>query len=170
MVDPADGRLRGILSARALLRQRAAAALALGDDIAAAADVAAISAAYRRLPHGWRTTPPGHWADHYMWQQFLSEPWVRAVTATRVTAVQFPSHVDGREQWTAAARRAELETWRASLATEEGRTRFGRAARRAATTRSTAEWLRRNQLEKTLAEIESTRTWRLRNALKRFGG
>ena len=56
-------------------------------------------AAYRRLPHGWRTTPAGVWPDHHMWQQFLSAEWVRAVTAPRITAVQFPSHVDGRAGW-----------------------------------------------------------------------
>jgi CBS domain-containing protein len=50
VTEPASGRLLGILSARALLKQRAAAALALGDDIAAAADAEALSAAYGRLP------------------------------------------------------------------------------------------------------------------------
>jgi signal-transduction protein with cAMP-binding, CBS, and nucleotidyltransferase domain len=50
VTEPTGGRLVGILSAGALLKQRAAAALALGDDIAAAADVGALSAAYRRLP------------------------------------------------------------------------------------------------------------------------
>ncbi len=35
-------------------------------------------AAYRRLPHGWRTTPPELATDLYMWQQFLEQPWCRA--------------------------------------------------------------------------------------------
>ena len=48
--ESGSGKLLGILSARALLKQRAAAALALGDDIAAAVDVGALSAAYGRLP------------------------------------------------------------------------------------------------------------------------
>jgi CBS domain-containing protein len=50
VTESASGRLLGILSARALLKQRAAAALALGDDIAAAGDGEALAAAYRRLP------------------------------------------------------------------------------------------------------------------------
>ena len=50
VTEPGSGKLLGLLSARALLKQRAAAALALGDDIAAAADVGALSAAYGRLP------------------------------------------------------------------------------------------------------------------------
>jgi Glycosyl transferase family 2 len=154
------------------------------------------AAAYRRLPHGWRTTPAGRFADHYMWQQFLAEPWVRAVTATRVTAVQFPSHVDGRESWPAEARRAELERWRAALATGEGRAGFEELVRRAVMDQTTGEFIRRDGLEAALAAaeaalaaaederaraaahatgltarlagIESTRTWRLRNRLKRL--
>ena len=50
VTEAAAGRLVGILSAGALLKPRAAAALALGDDIAAAADVGALAAAHRRLP------------------------------------------------------------------------------------------------------------------------
>ncbi len=30
--------------------------------------------AYRRLPHGWRTTPEGMPTDHWMWLQFLELP------------------------------------------------------------------------------------------------
>src|SRR4029077_16951070 len=50
VTEPASGRLLGILSARALLKQRAAAALALGTDMPAAADAGALSAAHGRLP------------------------------------------------------------------------------------------------------------------------
>jgi CBS domain-containing protein len=49
VTEVASGRLLGILSARALLKQRAAAVLALGDDIAAA-DISDLAAAYGRLP------------------------------------------------------------------------------------------------------------------------
>jgi hypothetical protein len=146
-------------------------------------------AAYQRLPYGWRTTPPGHWADHYMWQQFLAEPWVRAVTATRVTALQFPSHLGGRDDWQPEARRAELEAWRASLAAPEGRVHFDEAVRRAVMIQSTGEWMRREELEEALvaseaaraqsvadaaalaarlADVEATRTWRLRSYLLRL--
>jgi len=176
-------------------------------------------AAYQRLPHGWRTTPAGRWPDHYMWQQFLAEPWVRAVTATRVTALQFPSHLDGRDGWQPAARRAELERWRATLATREGRAGFDETVRNAVMAQATDEFIRRDRLEEalstseanliaseraraaseralaaseaarvaaeaaraqavtratalgdSLAGIESTRTWRLRNRLKRLRG
>lgn len=146
-------------------------------------------AAYRRLPHGWRTTPAGRWPDHYMWQQFLAEPWVRAATALRVTALQFPSFL-GREDWPPERRRAELESWRATLATPEGRAELEATIDRAVRDRATAEWLRREELDiemwerevelremtelraqaaaeaaetaRLLRAVESTRTWRLR--------
>jgi CBS domain-containing protein len=50
VVERGSGRVVGILVARAMLRQRADSALALGDDIAAARDAQALAAAYRRLP------------------------------------------------------------------------------------------------------------------------
>lgn len=146
-------------------------------------------AAYRRLPHGWRTTPPGRWPDHYMWQQFLVEPWVRAVTATRVTALQFPSHLDDRAERRPAERRAELEEWRASLAGGEGRARFEQAAARAVLAEAAAEHLLRDELgearesaeshqlsaearlavaEASLLAVGATRSWRLRGRLLRI--
>ncbi len=146
-------------------------------------------AAYRRLPHGWRTTPPGQWPDHHMWRQFLAEPWVRAATATRVTALQFPSHVGGRDAWPPEARRAELEGWRASLATPSGRAELDEAIRRGVAVAASAEHLRRAELEEALAHsegwkrlsdatgvelgarlaaVEGSRTWRLRSRLLRL--
>jgi signal-transduction protein with cAMP-binding, CBS, and nucleotidyltransferase domain len=50
VVDPASGRLVGMVTARALLRQRSGQAIALGDDIAAAKGPEELGVAYRRLP------------------------------------------------------------------------------------------------------------------------
>jgi hypothetical protein len=153
-------------------------------------------AAYRRLPHGWRTTPPGRWPDHYMWQQFLAEPWVRAVTATCVTAVQLPSHREGRAARPPERRRAELAALRDSLATAEGRARFEEAALRATLARAAEEYLQRDELaehaaagdarlarldaelaetrarlaeaEATIRAVGATRAWRLRGQLLRL--
>lgn len=159
-----------------------------GQNVVALTGTAHTAAAYRRLPHGWRTTPEGHWPDHYMWQQFLAQPWVRAATAPRVTALQFPSHLGGREEWPPAQRRAELERWRPNLARPEGRALLEKAIGAALRTQATAEWMRREELEAELEElkalraavvaeavglaahlheIEATRTWRLRNRLRR---
>jgi len=104
-------------------------------------------AAYRRLPHGWRTTPPGRYPDHYMWEQFLTQPWVRAVTATRITAVQFPSHLEGRADLAPAERRAELQAWRATLADPEGRARLEEVAHRALMAEATREQIERDKFQ-----------------------
>jgi hypothetical protein len=151
--------------------------------------------AYRSLPYGWRTTPPGREPDHYMWQQFLAQPGVRAVSATRITALQFPSHLHGRADLLPEERRAELEAWRTSLADEEGRARFEEAAQRVVMAEASAEHQRLDELgealvaagsrlvdadsrlataearlataEARLLAVGSTRTWRLRGLLMR---
>jgi len=69
--------------------------------------------AYRRLPHGWRTTPAGTPTDLYMLQQFLAEPWVRPVSGTVATALHIGSA--GRKQHTQQQRVDELATWAARM-------------------------------------------------------
>ncbi|MGN6815190.1 MAG: glycosyltransferase family 2 protein [Solirubrobacterales bacterium] len=160
-----------------------------GQNVVALTGTAHTAAAYHRLPHGWRTTPAGQWPDHYMWQQFLAQPWVRAATAPRVTALQFPTHLGGREGWPPAQRRAELEGWREILDRPEGRALLETAVGAALRDQATAEWMRREELEAELEatkalrtqavaeaveladqlhEIEATRTWRLRTRLRRI--
>ena len=114
-------------------------------------------AAYRRLPHGWTTTPRGREPDHYMWEQFLAEPWVRAVTATRITAVQFPSHREGRNGMRPAERRAELEAWRDRLADPDRRALFEEAAQRAVMAEATREQQLRDELQVGLESAEAGR-------------
>lgn len=46
---------------------------------------------YERLPVGWRTTPPGRWTDHYMWQQYFALPNFRGATAKISTTAKFPA-------------------------------------------------------------------------------
>lgn len=66
-------------------------------------------AAYRRLPHGWQTTPAGLWTDLFMWRQFLEQPWCRARTIWHPSALQFAS--PPRRHWTLQQRLAELDEW-----------------------------------------------------------
>lgn len=68
---------------------------------------------YRKLPHGWRTTPPGTHTDLYMWQQFLAHPECRAISGTRPTVLHFPS--TWRDGWTVEQRLAELGQWSGKL-------------------------------------------------------
>jgi glycosyltransferase involved in cell wall biosynthesis len=66
-------------------------------------------AAYRRLPYGWRTTPSGKFTDHYMFQQFLSDPACRVTTLRRPTALKFPFIL--RQTWTDDEREQEMALW-----------------------------------------------------------
>ncbi|HEX2578699.1 MAG TPA: glycosyltransferase [Aquihabitans sp.] len=45
--------------------------------------------AYRRLPHGWRTTPAGTATDRYMWAQFLDQPWTTVASSPMPTVLYF---------------------------------------------------------------------------------
>ena len=74
---------------------------------------------YRRLPYGWRTTPPGLWTDQYMWEQFLHEPGCRAVSGRVPTALTFPS--PPRLEWSVEQRVDELKQWQLRLATAPAR-------------------------------------------------
>lgn len=62
--------------------------------------------AYRRLPHGWRVTPPGEYTDAWMWRQFAEQPDTVFACSPRPTVLHLPSSV--REGWTAEQRLAEL--------------------------------------------------------------
>jgi glycosyltransferase involved in cell wall biosynthesis len=101
---------------------------------------------YRRLPHGWRTTPEGTATDVYMAMQFLDEATCRAVSGTRPTYVAFP---DGfRGDWTLEERARELDDWSARLATLDGRVEFYVNVQ--------------TDLRARLVSLENSRTWRLR--------
>jgi hypothetical protein len=65
--------------------------------------------AYLKLPHGWQEAPPGHWSDHYMWQQWFAHAEVRYATGSRLTVLKFEASV--RADMTAAQRRAEILAW-----------------------------------------------------------
>lgn len=65
--------------------------------------------AYRRLPHGWRETPPGRATDRHMWAQFLDEPWVRVAASPMPTVLYFKR--GGHPGLPTAERLALLERW-----------------------------------------------------------
>ena len=71
--------------------------------------------AYRRLPHGWRTTPADFpWTDLYMWRQFLAEPWCRVKSAMIPTGINTWSH--RRPHLSDSERAHDLAHWRGRLA------------------------------------------------------
>lgn len=71
-------------------------------------------ALYRRLPCGWRTSPPDVWTDLYMFRQILAAPDCRAVSSSRLTALHFAS--PPRRDWTMEQRIDELTVWSERLA------------------------------------------------------
>ena len=64
---------------------------------------------YRRLPHGWRTTPADTFTDLYMWQQILLVQGCRATSGKRPTVLHLPS--SAREDRSDEQRLAELDRW-----------------------------------------------------------
>jgi glycosyltransferase involved in cell wall biosynthesis len=121
--------------------------------------------AYRRLPHGWRSTPPGGPTDHYMWRQWLEVPGLRAAMGDRLTYLTFPDPWWG--QLPEEERTASLEDWlrrsREPGFAEQLDLMLQAAIRRAA--EDYHLWARSEQLA--LEAIRSTRWWRLRMQLSR---
>lgn len=122
--------------------------------------------AYRRLPHGWRTTPDGMYTDHWMWLQFMELPGIRVVRGDRLTYLTFPDPVYGKLP--DAERAAQLADWyrrsRELGFDEEVDEMVREATRRAADDYHL--WARGEQL--TVQAMRSSRTWRLRERLLRF--
>ena len=65
--------------------------------------------AYRRLPHGWRTTPEHTATDRYMWAQFLDQPWVTVASSPMPTVLYFKR--GDHPGWSPEERLALLEAW-----------------------------------------------------------
>jgi len=79
---------------------------------------------YRRLPHGWRTTPDGFPTDRFMWIQCFSVPGVRGCTTNAPTSLHFAS--PQRKGWTNDRRFAELGEWERKIAEPRWRKDFER--------------------------------------------
>lgn len=45
--------------------------------------------AYRKLPHGWRTTPQNQFTDRFMWKQFLAQDNCRIISSPNPTLLYF---------------------------------------------------------------------------------
>lgn len=64
---------------------------------------------YRRLPFGWRASPPGMRTDQYMWQQYFALPGFMGVTGSRATTVKLAGVLRGDQSQ--AQRQVEIERW-----------------------------------------------------------
>jgi GalNAc5-diNAcBac-PP-undecaprenol beta-1,3-glucosyltransferase len=121
--------------------------------------------AYRRLPRGWETTPPGKPTDWHMFQQFLEQPSLRTVSGTYPSALTFPS--PPRKGWSGTERLAELERWRERVKTAEGRQACVQSILEAALRDRDRE---RHELMIQLAEVQASPSWRVGNGLLRAMG
>jgi hypothetical protein len=119
--------------------------------------------AYRRLPHGWRTTPIGTPTDYYMWRQFMEQPGFRGRSGRTITALTFPDPL--WEGYDPAVRLARMESYLSVFSQDDlGDWRTRREAeiwREAALDREEA-WM---GLQLALRAITRTRTWRFREAM-----
>ncbi len=79
---------------------------------------------YRRLPHGWRTTPPEVPTDRYMWLQIFDQRGLRPAALHQPTVLTFPS--PRRAGGSSERRAAELEEWARRVQDPEWRARFRR--------------------------------------------
>ncbi|MEX0847467.1 MAG: glycosyltransferase family A protein [Ilumatobacteraceae bacterium] len=84
--------------------------------------------AYRRLPFGWRDTPPGFYTDQYMLMQFLAEDWCRFAVDDTVTAVHLADSL--RRDMTPDERSSELREVDVWMRERDGWAEFRRHAQR----------------------------------------
>jgi hypothetical protein len=129
-------------------------------------------AAYRRLPHGWRTTPPDFpWTDLYMWRQFLAEPWCRARSAMVPTGINTWTHL--RPHLSDAERAADLGHWRAQISRPEFRETLWREVARQFAGQAIYAQLEYIQaaadLSASLAEMRASTSWQVTWPLRAVG-
>jgi hypothetical protein len=100
---------------------------------------------YRRLPHGWRTTPAGNYTDLYMWQQFLAQPDCRTATSTEPTILYFKR--GDHPGLSTMERLAELRRWHEKMTVPGWQAEFAEFVRDAAI-RDRARLVRRQKRSK----------------------
>jgi glycosyltransferase involved in cell wall biosynthesis len=126
--------------------------------------------AYRRLPHGWRTTPAEFpWTDLYMWRQFLAEPWCRVKSAMIPTGINTWSH--HRPHLSDGERADDLAYWRGRLADPAFREELWRRIADRFATDAVAfemELYRLNASTRALAEEHAARAAELVNSRDRL--
>lgn len=114
--------------------------------------------AYRRLPHGWHTTPPEFpWTDLYMWRQFLAQPWCRARSAMVPTGINTWTHL--RPHLDDLERANDLAYWRAQAAVPEFRENLWRL---------TAERFAKESVAFEFGRLRNSTFWRVTRRLRQL--
>lgn len=78
--------------------------------------------AYRRLPEGWATTPPGWFTDSYFWAKFAGDPEMRANSSARLTVINSPRNPF--PGWATSRRLEDMLIWNNKLAPPDGPTQI----------------------------------------------
>jgi hypothetical protein len=131
---------------------------------------------YARTGRPWETTPAGRFPDHHQWRRMFSSVAPRAATSLRMTALQFPSHLDSRATWSAEDRFAELASWVEELPAPGTQDRVDRLVAEAcwrevlAVTRHQQYWRPELDARDELDAMRATRTWRWSAPLRRIRG
>ena len=103
---------------------------------------------YRRLPHGWRTTPEDTFTDLYMWQQIVSLEDVQLASGEEATVLHFPS--SERAGMTIEQRREELAHWSEAMTAADFATDLNRRVRHHGTIEWASSHLRNGELGRQL--------------------
>jgi len=122
-------------------------------------------AAYRRLPYGWRTTPPDFpWTDLYMWRQFLAEPWCRARSAMIPTGINTWTH--RRPHLTDRLRADDLAAWCELSMTPAFREELWAKIAKCFANESVAYELEHAELRAQFVAIKHSLSWRITQPLR----
>ena len=118
---------------------------------------------YRRLPHGWRTTPATEHTDHHMWLQWLGLPGFRGAVGSRPTFLWFPDVVWGAIE--IGERAATLANWLRRSREPGFEEELDRMTRNSILRAAEDEHLRAQTEKRVLDTVLATRTWQLRQRL-----
>lgn len=137
---------------------------------------------YRRLRRGWRPAPADRWTDHYMWQQYLALPGLRAATADRATTIKLLGDDEGTDsgprcrRWLERLQEPDFPLWWngqvAAAVRDEAVATAMRAShleddvRRLQQSVTDAE-ARADELSRDLSVVHNSRSWRLTAPLRR---
>jgi hypothetical protein len=132
---------------------------------------------YRRAARPWTTTPAGLYPDHHQWRRMFQAVPPRAATSPRMTALQFPSHLGGRAEWTPEQRLDEITTWADAISAPGAQDSVDRLVAEAGwpevlvVTLRAQYWRERNfATEAELRAVLDSRSWRWGEPVRRIVG
>lgn len=121
---------------------------------------------YQLIDDPWATTPVGEWPDHHQWRKFFRHPQFSGATSRRMTALQFPTSQDGRDEWSEAERVAEMEEWFEVSQSAAGQDRIDELVARAASRRLEDTSFSEASARAEIRAMRETKSWRVTAPLR----